>query len=323
MTAPVTGGVVVVGSLSMDLSVKTAVLPAPGETVMGESFTMVPGGKGNNQAVACARQEVATAIIGRVGADAFGDAVRARLVAEGVDVSQLTTDEALPTGVAHITLDASGQNSIIVVPEANRSLTAAHVLAASGLIERAAVLLVQLEVPLEAVRAALHSARGAGTITVLNPAPAPAALGADEELFSMADICVPNELEAATLTGRRVADLRGAVAAAGELIGRGCGSVVVTLGARGAVYADGERLLEIPPLTVPVVDTVAAGDAFCGALAAALAKGETVTTGLSRAAAAGALAVGALGATSSLPNRAAVDALLASNGGAALRRIER
>lgn len=309
--------------MSMDLSAKAAVLPAPGETVMGESFTMVPGGKANNQAVACARQQVPTAIVGCVGDDGFGEAVRARLVAEGVDVSQLTTVENMATGIAHITLEASGQNSIIVVPEANRSLSAEHIAAASGLIEQASVLLVQLEVPLEAVRAALQIARRADTITVLNPAPVPGALEADAEILSMADFCVPNELEAAALTGHRADDLPGALAAAEELIKLGCRSVVVTLGGKGALYADAERLLEIPAPAVRVVDTVAAGDAFCGAFAAALARGESVTTGLSRAAAAGALAVGTLGATTSLPSKAAVDALVSSNGGPVLKTIER
>ena len=281
--------VVVVGSLSMDLTAQTATLPSPGETVIGSSFTMVPGGKGNNQALTCARQGVTTAMVGRVGADAFGEAIRAQLVAEGVDVSHLTTDPGVATGIAHITVDSAGQNFIIVVPQSNHSLTVENVAQAAGLIEDASVLLVQLEIRLEVVKAALDLARRAGTTTMLNPAPA---LELDDELLSKVDICLPNEVEAAALAHMRVDDVAGAVKAAGELVRRGCGAAVVTLGARGAVYVDAKSVLEAPALPVPVVDTVAAGDAFCGTFASAIARGADLETGLVRATAAGALAVG-------------------------------
>ena len=200
--------VVVVGSLSMDLTAGTATLPKAGETVLGTSFTMVPGGKGNNQAVTCARQGVLTTMVGRVGPDAFGDAIRAQLVAEGVDVSHLTTDRGGATGIAHITVDANGQNFIIVVPRSNHALSAEDVHEANELIDRAAVLLVQCEVRLEVVHAALETARRAGTVTMLNPAPA---LELDEEILSKVDICLPNEVEAATLTHMRVDDIDGAI----------------------------------------------------------------------------------------------------------------
>jgi ribokinase len=299
--------VVVVGSLSMDLTAVTASLPVPGETVIGSSFTMVPGGKGNNQAVTCARQGVDTAMVGRVGQDTFGEAIRAQLVAEGLDVSHLTTDPGCATGIAHITVDSAGQNSIIVVPRANHSLTPGHVGQATGLIERAAVVLVQLEVRLEVVRAALEVARRAGTTTMLNPAPA---LVLDDSLLSMVDICLPNEIEAAALAGVAVDGPQGAVRAGRELVARGCGAVVVTLGAKGCVYVDSERVLEVASLPVAVVDTVAAGDAFCGAMASSLARGRDLEASLVRATAAGALAVGVAGATPSLPTRAAVDEIL-------------
>jgi ribokinase len=181
--------VVVVGSLSMDLTAVTTRLPVPGETVMGSAFAMVPGGKGNNQAVTCARQGVATAMVGRIGSDSFGAAIRAQLVAEGVDVTHLTTDPSRATGIAHITVDSAGQNFIIVVPQSNHALTAEHVTKAAGLIEDAAVLLVQLEVRLEVVRAALDLARRAGATTMLNPAPA---LAVDDGLLSKVDLCLPN-----------------------------------------------------------------------------------------------------------------------------------
>ncbi len=310
--------VVVVGSLSMDLTAQTATLPSPGETVIGSSFTMVPGGKGNNQALTCARQGVTTAMVGRVGADAFGEAIRAQLVAEGVDVSHLTTDPGVATGIAHITVDSAGQNFIIVVPQSNHSLTVENVAQAAGLIEDASVLLVQLEIRLEVVKAALDLARRAGTTTMLNPAPA---LELDDELLSKVDICLPNEVEAAALAHMRVDDVAGAVKAAGELVRRGCGAAVVTLGARGAVYVDAESVLEVPALPVPVVDTVAAGDAFCGTFASAIARGANLETGLVRATAAGALAVGVRGATPSLPEAEAVDEILSRLGPVKTRRI--
>jgi ribokinase len=299
--------VVVVGSLSMDLTASTETLPSPGETVIGSLFTMVPGGKGNNQAVTCARQGVATAMVGRVGRDAFGDAIRAQLVAEGVDVSHLTTDPGNATGIAHITVDATGQNFIIVVPQANHGLSVEHVRAAAGVIEDAAVLLVQLEVRLEVVREALEVARKAGKTTMLNPAPA---LELDEEILSKVDICFPNEVEAAALTHTRVDDVHGAIGAARVLLSRGCGAVVVTLGARGSVYVDDESVLEVPGIPVPVVDTVAAGDAYCGTFASTMARGSEVGACLVRATAAGALAVGVAGATTSLPRAGTVDELL-------------
>jgi ribokinase len=237
-------------------------------------------------------------MVGRVGSDAFGEEIGAQLVAEGVDVSHLTTDLNGATGIAHITVDSTGQNFIIIVPQSNHALTAQHVREAAGLVDDAAVLLVQLEVRLEVVHAALGAARRAGTTTMLNPAPA---LDLDDELLSKVDICLPNEAEAAALTHMRIDDLDGAIGAARALVSRGCGAVVVTPGAKGAVYVDNGRVLEVPALSVPVVDTVAAGDAFCGAFASALACGSDVETGLVRATAAGALAVGVQGATPSLP----------------------
>lgn len=230
----------------------------------------------------------------------------------------MTVDPEVATGIAHITVDSTGPNFIIIVPQSNHSMTTAHLEQSALLIEDAAVLLVQLEIRLEVVKAALAIAKRAGTTTILNPAPA---LDLDDELLVKVDICIPNEVEAAALTGLKVDDVAGAVTAARELLRRGCKAIVVTLGAKGAVYVDQERVLEVPALPVPVVDTVAAGDAFCGAFASALANGEDLEAGLVKATGAGALAVGVSGATPSLPLAQAVEELISGLGPVELKRI--
>jgi ribokinase len=257
-------------------------------------------------------------MVGRVGSDAFGEVIRAQLVTEGVDVSYLTADPSVATGIAHITVDATGQNFIIIVPQSNHSMTTAHLGQATALIEDAKVLLVQLEIRLEVVKGALDIARRAGTTTILNPAPA---LELSDEVLSKVDICVPNEVEAAALTKVKVDDVSGAITAARELLSHGCKAVVVTLGAKGAVYVDHQRVFEVPALVVPVVDTVAAGDAFCGAFASALARGEDLEAGLVKATGAGALAVGVPGATPSLPLAQAVDEVISRLGPVQLRSV--
>ncbi|MHB8393052.1 MAG: ribokinase [Candidatus Dormibacteria bacterium] len=316
--APGRTRVVVVGSLTMDLTAGSDRLPVAGETVLGNRFAMVPGGKGNNQAIATARQGAATAIVGRIGRDPFGDKVLAQLRADGVNARGVERHPELTTGIAHIRVDAQGQNSIIMVPIANASMDEEAVVAAGSVIAAAQVLLTQLEIPVPATRAALRIAREHGVLTVLNPAPA-AVLGADT--LSLVDILVPNEFEAATLSGEDASTAEGAMRAARKLLELGCGAVVVTMGERGCVYVDSDTMLEISAIAVATIDTVAAGDAFCGALAAGLALGEPRNQALARATAAGALATTRAGATSSLPSDAEVKELLARNGAPAIRRL--
>jgi ribokinase len=298
---------VVVGSFSLDLTARVSRMPLVGETLLGTGFQMVPGGKGNNQAVAAARAGVPTACVGCLGQDDFGERVLEFARSQGLDVSHLSTQAGAATGVAQITVDDSGQNAIVVVPGANWTLTPALVRAAAPLIRGAGVLLTQLEVPLEAVQEAIQLARGAGVRTVLNPAPA---RPLPDALLAQVELCAPNEHEAGQLTGISVESPASALRAAEVLMGRGCRSVVVTLGARGAVYLDGARRLLVPPLPVTAVDSVAAGDAFCGTLAASLARGEDVEAALLKASAAGGLATTRAGATSSLPTEAEVERLL-------------
>jgi ribokinase len=293
----------------MDFSARTTRLPAVGETVLGDEFLVVPGGKGANQAVAAARLGATTALVGCVGADDLGEALVDSCRGAGVDVTAVLRDETRGTGVAQITVDATGRNLIVVVPGANHALHAADVRSRDGLIAAARVVVAQLEIPVDAVAAAMASARAAGVTTILDPAPAtplPDALLAD------VDLCVPNETELAMLTARPVETIAEVEESARVLLRRGCGAVVVTRGARGALFVDDRRRHEVAPFVVDAIDTTAAGDAFRGALAAAMARGAALEVALREAAAAGALASTVPGAMPALPSRAVLDELLRS-----------
>ncbi|GAA4675823.1 ribokinase [Phytohabitans rumicis] len=292
-----TAKVVVVGSANLDLVVTAPTLPRAGETVLGEAFTTVPGGKGANQAVAAARAGGRVAFVGAVGHDAFAQPQRDNLASAGVDVSLLRTVPG-PSGVALIAVDEQAENLIVVAPGANAALTELSTPDREA-IAGADVLLCQLEIPVDTVAQAVATARDAGTVVVLNAAPArtlPA------ELLAMVDVLVVNEGEAEVLAGRPAepGDLL-------DLVPR----VVMTLGARGAAYADRDRQrLDVAAPRVLAVDTTAAGDAFTGALAVAWAEGRPVEDAIRWACAAGAACATKFGASSSLPVRAEIDHLL-------------
>ncbi|GAA3428285.1 ribokinase [Streptosporangium sandarakinum] len=287
----------VFGSANMDLVAYTPVVPKRGETVTGRAFAAVPGGKGANQAVAAARAGADVAFMGAVGDDAFGPVVRETLGSAGVDVSRLRVVPG-SSGVAHIVVDDDGGNSIIVVPGANGAVTApsAEDLA---VIARSDALLLQLELPMEAV---VSAARQARVPVVLTPAPA---RELPRELLDAVDLIVPNEHEAEALTG--LADPLEAMEALLELVPE----AVITLGAEGALYGSraGGRL-RVPAVPVRAVDTTAAGDTFVGALAVARAEGRPQEEALRFAAAAAALSVQREGASTSMPGRAEIDAAL-------------
>lgn len=291
--------VVVVGSLNVDLVVTCNDLPLPGQTVVGNGFHMFPGGKGANQAVAAARLGAVVRHFGCVGEDANGAWLKERLRASGVDAAGVATIPGIPTGVALITVDGRGQNTIVVVPGANGRCTPELVNGFHSL--AGGILLLQLEVPLETVVAVARRGRAAGLTVILNPAPAEPL---PEELWPLCDYVIPNETEAALLTGLLVETEEQAVAAASRLVQLGAGRAIITCGRRGAVYADRERTLLQPPWPVEAVDATAAGDAFVGAFAAALARGETLEEALDCAASAGALTAARFGAQSSLPTAA-------------------
>ena len=300
--------VVVVGSLSMDFTAQAERLPRIGETVIGTGFLVVPGGKGNNQAITCARLGASIRMVGCVGADAFGETIVRNCADEGVDVSGIRVLSDCSTGIAHITVDGSGRNAITIVPSANARLTPEMVYDAKALFVGAAVVLVQMEIPLTSVHAALELGRRVGATTILNPAPA---AHLPPETLQLVDICAPNEIEASTLVGFEVAQIEDVRKAALKLLDAGPRQVVITLGERGCFCADGVSERMVPAFEVHAIDTVAAGDAFCGGLATALASGAQLSAALDYASAAGAIAVTRAGATPSLPFSADVDRLLA------------
>lgn len=294
----------VIGSLNFDHVVTVERLPGEGETLSGTGYLSVPGGKGFNQAVTAARQGARVAMVGCVGDDPPGQALLEILRNEGTDTSGARIVVGVPTGVALITVARSGANTIVVAPGANGELDLGSVQLAGRHFGPGTVVLCQLEVPLVPVKAALSLARARGATTVLNPSPAPAEV--PRELLGVVDVLVPNETEATAITG--CGDPQKAVA---WLRDRGCRSVALTLGERGALVAEaGQASVVVPTYDVAVKDTTAAGDAFCGALAAALASGSGLAEAVRRGCAAGALATTVMGALPSLPTAAQVDGLL-------------
>ena len=293
-TSGAEGEVVVVGSANMDATVRVDRLPDAGETVLGNDLVWAPGGKGANQAVAATRMGATAALVARVGDDATGTDLRATLAGEGVDVNHVVVSAGVPTGVALITVDANGDNTIVVAPLANSELSVADVEAAASTIAGANVLVCQLETPLPTVVGTLELARTAGVATMLNASPAQAV---DASVLGLVDVLVVNQHEAETLR-----DVLHPVP---------CRALIVTLGAAGAVVVEDGRRTELASHPVTALDTTGAGDAFCGALAAGIAAGQGVTEAASTAVAAGALAVTCVGAIPSLPTAAEVAELLA------------
>ena len=302
--------IAVVGSVNMDLTFRTARLPGPGETLTGQGFRLSHGGKGANQAVMAARFVAAVTLVAKVGGDVFGDGMMRQLQQEGIDTTHVLVDAGQASGVAGIVVDDAAQNCIIVVPGANHALTPQEVQHATAALQAAAVLLCQLEVPLETTHEALKVARAAGVTTVLNPAPAQSL---PDDLLSLADLCIPNETELALLTGRPVTTVAEIEAAAWELRRRGPATVIVTLGNRGVLLVHDQGTEHLPAFAVDAVDTTGAGDAFIGALAVLLAEGFPLREAARQASAAAALSVTRPGAQPSFPTRDEVVAFLATS----------
>ncbi|MCC6905649.1 MAG: ribokinase [Anaerolineae bacterium] len=299
--------IVVFGSINMDIITYVPRLPAPGETLFGHSYVTAPGGKGSNQAGAAGKLGNPTAFIGRIGKDAFGPEVRGILAAQGADVSGLMVDEAHGTGIAVISVDDRAENCIIVISGANMAIDETDVQRALPYLDRAKVLLLQMEVPLEANISVAKAARTRGVKVVFDPAPA---RPLPDDFYPFIDVITPNEGETEVLTGIRPATIAEASQAADILLGRGVGTAVIKLGAQGAYFktAGGEGF--VPSFIVDAIDTVAAGDAFNGGLATAIAEGKDIAEALRWGAASGGLSTTKSGALPSMPTRAEFDRLL-------------
>ena len=284
----------------MDMVVKTSHIPVPGETVLSGSFFMNPGGKGANQAVSVARLGGDVAFVSKVGNDVFGKQSTQLFEEEGIDIAHLLSDDTLPSGVALITVDRSGENSIVVASGANAGLTPADLEDALDKIAGAGIVLMQLEIPMETVHFAAIYAVKHGVKVILNPAPANTL---PPKLLSCIDIITPNQSEAAMLSGINVTDAATAAQAAVAIHNLGVKSVIITMGAMGCVIYDKGEITVVPAQKVEAVDTTAAGDVFCGALAVALAEGGTLFDAVDFASRAAAISVTRMGAQPSIPYR--------------------
>jgi ribokinase len=301
--------IVVFGSINMDLVVHAPHLPKPGETLTGTSFHTTPGGKGANQAVACARLGAVTQMIGRVGGDVFGNALIENLTSFGVRTSGIGIEENSPSGVALIEIDDKGENNIIVIPAANGLVGALDLRRLESMLLQAKVLLLQLEIPIKSVREAAEMASAQGVTVILDPAPAQAL---PEELFGLIDIITPNTTEASVLTGRLVETPSDAHQAAQDLLERGVKNVIIKMGAQGAYLENKVGRWIYPAFPVKAIDTVAAGDAFNGVLAVALSEGFAIEKAMLWGVASGAIAVTKSGAQTAMPTRAEVLELIES-----------
>jgi ribokinase len=302
--------ILVIGSLNMDLVARCKCLPTRGQTVFGDDFFTAAGGKGANQAVAASRLGARVAMAGCVGADEFGRALTSGLRGAGVGTDNVLSVDR-PTGTALITIDAEGSNTIVVISGANAACDIALVERALAGVDDPGILLLQNEIPAEATAHAIRVAHAAGWFVILNPAPARALA---KELLPLIDIIAPNESEATAITGLDVSVRADARVAARRLVSQGARGALITLGGDGAIYCDPARCLHCPAVPVQAVDTTAAGDAYLGALGAALAAGRELPDSLGFAAAAAALSVTRLGAQPSLASRAELDDFIARHG---------
>lgn len=298
--------VVVVGSLNMDLVARAERLPRAGETLAGESFATAPGGKGANQAVAAARLGASVAMVGCVGDDAYGLQLREALQVEGVDCQAVEVVAGVSSGVALIVVDAASQNAIVIVAGGNACLQPALIERADALLQGAKVVVCQMEVPPQTVAHVLERGHALGKVVILNPAPVAGPLPA--QWFAQVDYLIPNETEAAVLTGLPVDSLVGAHAAVCRLRELGAGKVILTLGAQGALFASEQGVEHFPAPVVPACDTTAAGDTFVGGFAAALGRGSSEREAILFGQRAAAISVTRAGAQPSIPTLAEVQA---------------
>lgn len=292
----------VIGSFVVDLIFKTHKRPVKGETIIGDNFFMVAGGKGANQAVAAAKLGAEVYMVGRVGQDTFGDMQLESLIKSGVNVTYVIKDKTEGTGVASIVLDKEGDNSIIVIPRANMACIPEDVNAAKDIIINSDFILLQLEIPSDVNINAINIAKTFGAKIILDPAPAPQ-VTLDTLFFETVDIMTPNEIEASKLSGINICSIDTAAEAAKKISHRGVKTVIITLGDKGCFLHTEDIIKYFPPLKVDVKDTTAAGDAFTASLAVWLSEGYHIEESVRRANITGALCTTKIGAQPSLPNR--------------------
>lgn len=293
-------GILIIGSSNTDMVIQTEHLPAPGETILGGTFFMTAGGKGANQAVAAARLNGAVTFICKVGNDMFGNQAKALFAQEGIDTTHLLTDAILPSGIALIMVDKQAENVIAVASGANAALTPTDLRHIDALLDTAAIILMQLEIPLTTVQYVASKALSKGIPMILNPAPA---CPLQDELLQCISIITPNETEAEILTGVKVTDIPSAQQAANILYRKGIPTVIITMGSNGALVLHNGIFTHVPTIVVQAVDTTAAGDVFNGALAVALSQGKAVTDAAAFACKAASISVTRLGAQASAPYR--------------------
>lgn len=299
--------IVVIGSSNTDMVIKTAHLPVPGETILGGTFFMNAGGKGANQAVAAARLNGQVTFVTKIGDDVFGKKSIQLYNDEGVDTSYISVDNNLPSGVALITVDDNGENCIVVASGANAALNPADINNANMALGEASIILVQLEIPLETVKHIAGVAVKNNIQLVLNPAPA---CPLPDEILSAVSIITPNKKEAEMLTGCTITDMDTAMQAAKLLADKGIKTVIITLGAEGALILADDDYTIVPALSVSAVDTTAAGDIFNGALVVAISEQHSISQAVQFANNAAAISVTRLGAQASAPHRNEVEALM-------------
>ncbi len=300
--------IVVIGSSNTDMIVKLPRIPGPGETIIGGTFSMAAGGKGANQAVAAARAGGRVTLIARVGDDLFGRQAVEGFIRDNIDVSCVLRDAGSPSGIALIFVGRDGENSIAVAPGANGNLSSQDIERFREVIVSARIVVLQLETPMDSVRAAVEIASGSGASVILNPAPAALV---PPEVLRLVDVLTPNEHEARVLTGIEVRSESAAGQAADALMSRGVKTVIITMGARGAYVAAASMRELVPGFPVEAVDTTGAGDVFNGALAAALSEGHPLRSAVRFASGAAALSVTQLGAQPSIPTRKEIEKFLA------------
>jgi len=303
--------VIVVGSANTDLTVKTGHLPRSGETVVGDEFMISYGGKGANQALAALKAGAGVTLLAKIGTDEYGNLLYDHLIQSGLPSKGLLHHREEPAGLALIVVDKEGRNQIVIVSGSNGHFMVEDLHRFEPLLQAGSLLLTQLEIPLSTVEHALRLAKARGMTTILDPAPVSPL---PPSVYSLVDILTPNETEASSLTERKVETPAEAEKAASIFLSLGCRTVIITLGARGALLSRAEGVEFFPPFLTRSVDTVGAGDAFNGALAAALASDKSLPEAIRFACAAGSLSTTKRGAQESLPEKTEVEHLLREKG---------